>query len=150
MRERRQLRDVYGRIVCTLTRQMLSLSGKWSLFHGNDSHRSMPMLTIEPKLFTLKPKIKVYLNDGDRYPDYLARGDFLGRHFEINRVFPDGSEQLVACCSKQSMFSNGGAFFNTCVLDKQTYYLDIMPGVDAAFIVALCVIVDEQFYDNRN
>eukprot|EP00158_Paraphelidium_tribonemae_P004438 Partr_v1_DN26755_c1_g1_i4_m8937 putative Pfam:DUF567 len=145
---RRTLVDVTGKPVLTLSRKAFSMSGKWNLFRGASDDKSAQILSIEPKLFSLSPSIKIYLNDGDREPDFFCKGDFRAKRFQVLHRY-NGQDIQIAEISKESKFSSMSAFVKSQYSDKNKYFLNIVQGADTALIVALCVVVDELCHDQQ-
>jgi uncharacterized protein YxjI len=94
------------------------------------------------------PQINIYLNDGDREPDFRLKGSFMNgkRDFQIVDI-RGGGNTVIGSCKKERAFSGIGAFFNN-MIDKDVYYLTLNPGADAAFCVAICLLLDEFYHDS--
>jgi uncharacterized protein YxjI len=74
-RDKRTLLNQQGQPVVTLKKQLFSLGkSKWSCYRGNSTDQSL--FSVEPKIFTFTPNIKIYLKDGDREPDFQIKGNF--------------------------------------------------------------------------
>jgi hypothetical protein len=84
--------------------------------------------------------------------DFEARGNFGGRSFEVvYKGGPSGgSERVVAAVKKESSYANTDSYIRNKILDKQTYFLTVQPGVDVAFMVALATLIDEMVHDNKD
>jgi uncharacterized protein YxjI len=147
--QRRVLVDATGRPVLSMARKIMSMHKKWYMYRGGSTNGTR-VATIEPKLLTLSPNINVYLNDGDKIPDFKIRGDFLARNFDVYQLGTGGcGERLVASVRKQSRFQSISSYIKQSSYNKQTYNVTLQPGVDAAFVVGLCVAVDEHYRDDN-
>lgn len=145
MREKRVLVDASGRPACCLSKEVLTLrSQKWNLYAGGDFRHKLAV--IRPKMLSMSPTVLVMLNDGDRVPDFVAKGNFLAKKFEVYQV-QGGRERLVARVKKESRFSSAAAYLAAAVHDKQSYYITAEPGADLAFLTALCMCMDEMWHD---
>jgi uncharacterized protein YxjI len=147
--QRRVLRDAYGAPACCLMKKPMSLSGAWEVYAGGDfAHK---LLEVKPKMMSMTPVLAVNeVNDGDRLPDYYADGNFRAKSFDIVRCNPDGSRgAAVATIKAESKWSSGHNYVRAKD-NKDTYYARVQPGVDLAFISALCVIIDEVYRDEKD
>ncbi len=62
--DKRALIDVQtGAPIVSMERKLVSLAGRWALYDGQGQRR---IAEAKPVMMTLKPRIKVYLNDGDK------------------------------------------------------------------------------------
>jgi uncharacterized protein YxjI len=107
----------------------------------------MCLFTVEPKIFTLTPNIKIYLKDGDRNPDFKIKGNYRQRDFEILDI-RGGQRRLIAHC-KKTLPNSISSFISQAIFNADEYFLTVLPGTDAAFATALCVLLDELFQDEK-
>ncbi|WIA19859.1 hypothetical protein OEZ85_005762 [Tetradesmus obliquus] len=142
---KRQLLDAYGTPLLHMERKMMSLHGTWLLLRPSDGAK---LAELKSSLMSLTPSIKVYLNDGDKEPDYVIKGDFRSKRFSICQR-THGSDVPIAQVQKESRFANSTAFLMSMVTDAQKYFVTIEPGVDAAFVVALATLCDEIYNDKE-
>jgi uncharacterized protein YxjI len=142
-RDSRVLKDQTGKDLLVMKQMMFTLGMKWQA-NAPDGTR---LFTIEPKFFSLTPKIRIFLSDGDRDADFELRGSFMNgkRDFSIVDV-RGGRDTTIAECKKERAFSSVGAFFNN-MIDKDCYYLNLNQGADAAFCVAICLLLDEFYHE---
>jgi hypothetical protein len=92
------------------------------------------------------PFLQVYLNDGDKEEDFLIKGNFRAKHFEIIQKV-GGHERQIAGVKKESKFSSATAFLKSQLTESDKYFVTIEAGVDCAFVVALAILCDELFQD---
>ncbi|KAI8896918.1 tubby C-terminal-like domain-containing protein [Globomyces pollinis-pini] len=145
LRDKRVLLDSTNRPVVTLQKKLFSIGSKWEA----TSPTGQKLFSIEPKIFTLNPKINIYLNDGDREPDFQVKGKFLNRSRDFKVVDVRGGQKLVvATCNKQRAHESVGAFFKN-MMGKDVYYLSLHPGADAALCTSVCLLLDELFHDKN-
>eukprot|EP00798_Chlamydomonas_sp_ICE-L_P001875 gene1875-33292_t len=136
------------------------MHGKWIVSKpGNDDD---VIFTFEPHLLAITPKVDIYLKDGDREVDFYAKGNFREKHFQFYDKRGGGDGVKIGECKKQSMFKSLEAFagrdvyfldgqLTACFLlvRRDVYFLDVEPGVDYAFLVTICVLMDEKFHDKE-
>ena len=133
---KRDILDKNGKVVCALNKQLMSVRGIWNLYKGDSTDNKDRVATFEPKLFADKPEIKVYLSDGDREPDFAARGDFVKRCFDVSFLLEDQKEVVVARC--QPMLAAG---------KTDSLMVTIGTNLDIAMVIAICVCIDEAYCD---
>ncbi len=104
---------------------------------------------VKPALMSITPSFKVYFNDGDDTADLIAKGNFRARSFTINHKPRGGQERVVATVKKESSYSSMESFMRNSMLDAQSYFLHVEPGVDVAFMAALATLIDEMFHDGK-
>lgn len=141
---RRQLLDANNMPLLNMEKKMLSFRGRWFMTRADTGAR---VAELKPALMSLTPSITVYLNDGDREPDFEIKGDFRSKRFSISQRVPGRGEVQIASVERESRFASGTAFMMSVVTDAQKYFLTIEPGVDAAFVTALATLCDEIFND---
>lgn len=143
-RDKRTLLDNMGNPIITLRQKMFTIGKKWEAL----SPSGKVLFTIESKIFTLTPQVNIYLNDGDRDPDFRLKGKFINfeRDFEIIDLRHQ-QKMVVGNCNKQRAYSSLSAMWHNKVLGKDAYYLNLNPGADAAFCTAICLLLDEFFHD---
>jgi hypothetical protein len=127
-----------------MEKKMLSLHGSWIMSSAGTGGK---VAEIKPALASLTPAIKVYLNDGDKEPDFIIQGDFRGKRFTISQRSPGRGDRQIASVQRESRFANSTAFLMSVMTDAQKYFLTIEPGVDAAFVTALATLCDEIYND---
>eukprot|EP00878_Enallax_costatus_P044734 GHUV01053465.1.p1 GENE.GHUV01053465.1~~GHUV01053465.1.p1 ORF type:complete len:145 (-),score=36.77 GHUV01053465.1:707-1102(-) len=129
-----------------MEQKMMSLHGSWIMSRADNG---MKVAEIKPALASLTPSIKVYLNDGDKEPDFLIQGDFRSKRFVISQRTPGRGDVKIASVQKESKYANSTAFLMSVMTDAQKYLLTIDPGVDAAFVTALATLCDEISNDKQ-
>ncbi|KAJ3304655.1 hypothetical protein HDV03_002476 [Kappamyces sp. JEL0829] len=142
-RDKRTLLDANKTPILTLTKAVFSIGTKWQA-NSASGHK---LYSVENKIFTFTPCVNIFLNDGDRSPDFTIKGNFLQRDFKVTDV-RGGQKKVIAVCSKQRAFAGVGAFLNN-MMHIDSYDLTIQPGADAAFCVSICLLLDELFHDKR-
>ncbi len=105
------------------------------------------LFSVEPKIFTLKPHLNIYLNDGDREPDFKVSGSYMAKDFQIVDK-RGGVKRVIATCNKQRPYQSATAFLSS-MLGSDVYYINIEPGIDAAFITSICLLLDEFYNDKK-
>ena len=140
--DKRTLLDNNRSPILTMQKKLFSFGTKWQASLNNRM-----LFTVEPKIFTLKPHLNIYLNDGDREPDFKVSGSYRARDFQIVDK-RGGAKRVIATCSKQRPFQSSGAFLNH-MFGVDSYYINIEPGIDAAFITAICLLLDEFYHDKK-
>ena len=142
MNGQRTLIDASNMPVATLRKDVFSIRRGWSMCHAQTNQL---VCSLEAKIFTLTPNVKIYLNDGDKEPDFQVLGDFASRQFNIIQKLP-GYDRQLATCTRMLPFQSMSAFLQT-IAHKQSYYVHVEAGVDTSFIAAICTLIDELFLD---
>ena len=140
--EKRTLLDNNRVPVLSMEKKLFSFGTKWQASQSNRN-----LFTVEPKILTLKPHLNIYLNDGDREPDFKVSGSYTAKDFQIVDK-RGGAKRVIATCSKQRPHQSSAAFLNHMV-GADAYYINIEPGIDAAFITAICLLLDEFYHDEK-
>jgi uncharacterized protein YxjI len=138
-RSQRVLLDFSNVPVLTLEKKFAVFADKWVGFGTSTSHIKFG---LNRKLFSFSPMVFASIGGGENQ-DIVIRGSFWRRTYEIVDV---RTNQLLARCSLQNPLQTAEAFMSA-LFGKQNYYVTIEPGVDAAFIVSTCLIIDEMFHD---
>ena len=113
---------------------MISIPPKQELYAGDSSDRLLCQIKKQFALFQTKLTIPVHnLANGQELTIYL-KGNWLEKRASI--MMGDKHGQVIATVSRQISIKE--IFFK-----KQDYIVTIAPGVDAAFIVMVCVALDE-------
>ena len=146
---KRKLLDSNGAVVSELEAPLFSWY-KWHIIKNGNK-----LVTLSWPVFSVRPKVRVFLNNapkvatsegGKKIPNFVVRGKFWKNDYQIFEVQSPGVEVAIATCSKRYPFENMNAFFHH-LGSRDVYFLNINPGVDASFIVSLCICVDEIYHD---
>lgn len=78
------------------------------------------------------------------------QGDFLSYNYQVVQLMSGGRQRVVASVHTDSPFSSGGKLFNSMVLGTSTYRARIEPGVDAAFVLALVMLAEENMGERHD
>ncbi|KAL3141272.1 hypothetical protein ABBQ38_003607 [Trebouxia sp. C0009 RCD-2024] len=138
--EKRVLKNAQNQPVCSLKKKLMS-SGTWYISSGSSAGDKDRLATIKKGMENNTHSANVFLqgNSSQHFaqpiPDYSARGDFQNRSFFIYRGTIPVAE-VMRRVSGAEKFSG-----------KNQYALRVSPGIDCAFMVALCITVDELFND---
>lgn len=144
MGQKRTLLDNQSRPILLLSKNIFSFGTKWQ---ASDPNGNRLLYSVEPKIFSWKPHINIFLNDGDREPDFKVSGSMMKRDFQIFDK-RNGGKRLIASCSKQRPYQSAEAFLSH-MFGSDRYYLQIEPNTDAAFCVSLCLLLDELYNDEK-
>ena len=145
MHEKRTLIDA-NQIPClTLKKAIFSFGTKWTAYRGGET--TQKLFTVQPKIFSFSPQINIFLDDGDNEPDFKVKGSWLQKDFKITDV-RNGQKRVIAQCNKERMHQSVGAFFNA-FMGVDNYFVTIQPGVDTAFITAICCLLDDIYQDKK-
>ncbi|KAI8909551.1 tubby C-terminal-like domain-containing protein [Gorgonomyces haynaldii] len=129
MKGQRILKDRNRQPIMKMEKRLLSLTQKWQC----KSSGGQLLFTIEPKLMAFKPTVNVYLQDGDRHPDYYVKGSRDKHSFDIFK----SDKTMAATCHHE----------NHGTKNDDSYYLSIFPGADISLCVAICLTLDELYHD---
>ncbi|DBA00467.1 TPA: hypothetical protein N0F65_002710 [Lagenidium giganteum] len=139
---RKALLDIYYQPILLIKRQLLAFSPRYDLFANDDEGRLLA--TAKCKITRFQPRMSMpFINmiSGETCVMGLE-GDWLSRTAVI--WLERGNSGV--CMPVAKVYRPILTGRNMC-LDLQDYYIDIAPGVDAAVIVMLCVMLDED--ENR-
>jgi uncharacterized protein YxjI len=132
-RQKRILTDRDGVAICNLQKDVFSITKSQELNQGSDGPK---ICELHVKLH-LKAKVStsvVNLYNGEKV-DIFVKGNWLDKEIIISVGEMKAGGVPIAKITRRldikSMFS------------KDTYFVTIAPGVDAAFIVALCIALDK-------
>lgn len=128
---KKHLYDAEGRSLVDLDKKMVSLHGTWLLTRSADGSR---IAEVKPS----KKIMNVYLNDGDKQPDYTIHGK--SKKFTIKDCHRENA--VVATLVKGATGFLAGCMKPKTKAEAGKYTLTIQPGVDAAFITALAMICE--------
>lgn len=146
MKEKRTLLDINRSPILTMTKRLFTIGSKWNVHRGSSSKKEL-LYTVENKVMTFTPHINIYLNDGDRNPDFVVTGNFGRKDFEIFDA-RKSSRVLIGSVSKQRPFESFTALISNR-MGADCYYLNINQGHDAAFFVTICLLLEE-FYSEQD
>ncbi|KIZ03657.1 hypothetical protein MNEG_4300 [Monoraphidium neglectum] len=149
MSDKRVLMDASGQSVVGMAKKLLSMKPTWIMYRGASFAQGTQVAVVKAH-HSLTPSVSVYLNDGDKESDFKIRGNFRSKRFAITqKLGSGGQERPIAEVKKESKFSSVTAFLTSAMTAADNYFIHIEPGVDAAFIVAIAVLVDELFHDEK-
>lgn len=138
-RSQRFLLDFKNAPVLTLEKKLALFADKWVGFNTSNGEIKFG---LRRKMFTFSPMVFASIGGGENQ-DIVVRGGFWRRNYEM---IDARSNMLLARCSLQSPLQSSQAFMSA-LFNRQNYYVTIEPGVDAAFVVSTCLILDEMFHD---
>jgi len=141
LREKKVLLDNVGHPICNLKEALFTLSDRFTLYAGNDSDKQI--CKIQTQLNFLKAKVSVAFADAvtgaQRY--IVLKGDWRSKSCVIFWGEPKSGGIPIAKVYRPTVG-------RSLLLDKQDYYLEVVPGVDIALMVMLCIALDEHAKDN--
>ncbi|KAK0525387.1 hypothetical protein OC835_005626 [Tilletia horrida] len=136
---KKDILDATGKPLFTLRRKHLSLHMTYEGYApGTDSD---PLFVVKAS-FSFGTKLTATFNNraGAGEPVTLVlKGDLFDRKAEIS------TESGVPVARISRSFANLGELF----FDQQTYFLTIAPGVDAALLLAICIVLDEKSNEEK-
>ncbi|KAI9335141.1 tubby C-terminal-like domain-containing protein [Obelidium mucronatum] len=144
MRDKRTLLDANTGVPVVRLEKKFGLGKKWQASGPSGN----VLFTIESQMFSFTPQISVYLNDGDRNPDYKVTGSFMAKDFQLFDI-RNGGNTVVGNCKKERPF-NLNAFISTVLMNKDSYFLTLNPGADVSLWVSVCVLLDELFHEENS
>lgn len=134
LREKKVLHDSQGQPIWIMKDQYAFGPNPQDLFLPHN--KNQPIATIQPKWTMWKAKMTV------RVPNQIEGGTTLislkgdPMNHACSITLPEKGNIEIA--KIQRVFNATDIFFN-----QQTYHVSIVPGIDAAIIVALCISFDE-------
>jgi uncharacterized protein YxjI len=138
LKDKKQLFDINSQPVCNLKKEILSFfAPKQYLYAGADSQQLLCTFTKSFTFFKAKVVVEV-LNKAN---GQMVQVHLKGNWFERNATISIGSMKeggiLIAQVSRVA-FNMKEIFAG-----NQTYYVNMAPGCDAAFITMFCIALDE-------
>jgi uncharacterized protein YxjI len=135
----RTLKNAGGKAIASMKQKMLSSSKTWYINPPNGKEH---LATIRKETITGQAVASVFLagNTSNLFatgnPDITARGDFKAHSFWIywrNQPMAEVNRQIHGALERFT--------------SKNSYAVRVLPGMDAAFVVAFVTILDELFND---
>lgn len=129
---RKEFYDASGRHLFTVIKRILAIH---ATFDGVDPKDDDKVLFTVKKGFSLGAKLSV------KFKNIIADGQ--EQRFELRGDWFDRKAELT--WNGVPVARIGRSFLNIreAMFDKQTYYLSVAPGVDAAMLVAVAICLDE-------
>ena len=119
-------KDANGNKFCSVERRIVAATTCYDIYNT----KGTCIAKIDREMITLTPKYKFYYEgDLNPFPDYYAEGSFLDRIY----TFKSGNGEVIGKASKAI----------EAIRDVDRYQVDIAGGVDAAAILAMAVVIDE-------
>ncbi|RZC55826.1 hypothetical protein C5167_014675 [Papaver somniferum] len=158
IRDRRVLVDAAGVPLVSLQQKIVTCHRRWQLYRGDSSDSKDLLFSVKKsKLLQLKTSLNVFLasNTSENVCDFKIKGSFFERSCAI---YAGDSNNIIAQRHKLCLIGYGYAArhvlsrdaqmrkkhtVQSIVLDQDTYSITVYPNVDYAFIVALCVVLNE-------
>jgi uncharacterized protein YxjI len=140
-KQKKVLLDRDGVPICNLQQKVFSFTKSQELYKGSDGPQ---ICDVQAKFTFFKTKITaniVNLFNGQNLTIFI-KGNWMEREAVISIGNIKHGGVPIAHISRSIDLM--GIFFA-----KDTYFASITPGVDAAFIVMLCVAIDEICRDNK-
>jgi uncharacterized protein YxjI len=126
LRETFELKDAYGNLLILIRKKFFSLRETMEIEDG-----SGVVATVRPAFFSpIRHRYNVDLADGSRLE---AVGNFVDKDWELT----DGGGQVIGRISRQ--------WFRI----RDTYGVEVEPGVDDALIIAIAVCIDRIYEDEK-
>ncbi|KAF5343429.1 hypothetical protein D9758_011857 [Tetrapyrgos nigripes] len=135
LRSRMEFYDLRGQLLFIVKRKLMSMH---ITFEGHTPDESKVLFTVKNSWRTFgSARAKITFTNIDGQETELAlRGDFFDRKASVTLGDPEGP---LLCRISRSFLNK-----RYLLTGKDTYYLTIAPGVDAAFMAAICVCLDEK------
>ncbi|KND00253.1 uncharacterized protein SPPG_04584 [Spizellomyces punctatus DAOM BR117] len=144
LREKKTFLDAYGQPIMNMKQQLLAFVPNHTLYYGNDSQNKI--LDIRAHFTLMKPKLSVNFTDKiSGIPCEIGlKGNWLARRSLIwIDIGCKGEANRIFVAKVTSPLLTGRTVF----FDKSDYLLTVMPGIDIALLVAICVALDERSRD---
>ncbi|MCL7021518.1 hypothetical protein MKW94_005520 [Papaver nudicaule] len=142
IRDRRVLVDAAGVPLVSLQQKIFTCHRRWQVYRGDSSDSKNLLFSVKKsKLLQIKTKLHVFLasNTAEEVCDFKIKGSY----YERSCVICHGdSKNIIAQMHKKHTV-------RSIVLGKDTYSITVYPNVDYAFIVALCVVLNEINMDRK-
>jgi len=130
-----------GEVVAHIRKKLLGVGDSWVVETPAGAHVAI----IKDPMFNILASLDVKLADRTTLE---VEGGFLQKSFNIKRERL-GFDPIIATVKKESKFAGTSAFIREHVLDKQSYYVRVEPGEDAALMVCIAVVIDEMYNEEQ-
>ncbi|KAI3849641.1 hypothetical protein MKW92_014118 [Papaver armeniacum] len=143
IRDRRVLVDAAGAPLVSLQQKIVTCHRRWQVYRGDSSDSKDLLFSVKKSsLLQLKTSLHVFLasNTAEEACDFKIKGSFFERSCAI---YAGDSNNIIAQMRKKHTVQS-------IVLDKDTYQITVYPNVDYAFVVALCVVLNEINMDRKD
>ncbi|KAL7752965.1 hypothetical protein RI367_001416 [Sorochytrium milnesiophthora] len=135
VRDKKVLLDASGQPVLNIKDRISFPHKGFSIYVGGHSERKVAHISQKMQMTGATILIDVTLLDG-RQTQLVIKGSYAAFSAFIFAGHPRSGGQLLAKISRQP------SIFGT-ILERDRYVLQVAPGVDVAFMVALCIVLDE-------
>ncbi|KAE8222864.1 hypothetical protein CF319_g4009 [Tilletia indica] len=137
----KHVKDATGQTLFTLKKKLISLH---MTYEGYAPGSDDALFTVKSS-FSFGTKLTATFTNraaggGGEPVTLVLKGDLFDRKAEIC------TEAGVPVARISRSFANMGQLF----FDTQTYILTIAPGVDAALLLAICIVLDEKANEDKN
>jgi len=120
------MKDESGRKFCSVERRMVAASTCYDIYRDGEL-----IAKIEREWLSLTPKYQWYYEGDDNpFGDFFAEGSFSDRMYTFKS--PGGIETIARVRRGEEVFK-----------DVDNYVVDVAAGVDAAAIIAMAIVIDE-------
>lgn len=140
MRDSKKMYSRDGKTLFKMTEAFISMRSKMFI---QDSRNGAKYSIRKKGIIPLLGTSTIYVwnrNKSSRKPWLKIKGDLLRKRFKIKEV---------ATGRKVASVRRKGMNFNHLVMDKQTYFVRVEPGQDAALMVFLAVAIDENYHEEE-
>lgn len=127
------LMDAYGRCLLTLRRKRPSLHNRWEGYQGERKEGAKPIFSVK-RLWMIGRSgltVEIYQNPGE---EYQIEGSFSQRSCTI---YDSATKEVMAEIRRKVDVSAN------IILGKDVFSLLLKPGFDAAFAMALVLVLDQ-------
>jgi uncharacterized protein YxjI len=140
-KDKKVMTDNMGVPICNMQAKIFSFTRSQELYKGKDGPK---ICGVNAKFTFMKAKITANVTNAHNGQQVLVcvKGNWLEKNAIIS--IGDMKQGGVPIAQVSRSLDLKELFFS-----KQTYYVTIAPGVDAAFIAMLCVAIDEVCRDNK-
>jgi uncharacterized protein YxjI len=126
LRETFELKDAYGNLLILIRKRLFSMRETMEIENGNGV-----IATVRPAFFSpIRHRYNIDLADGSRLE---AVGNFVDKDWQLT----DGGGQVVGRISRQ--------WFRI----RDTYGVEVEPGMDDALAIAIAVCIDRIYEDEK-
>ncbi|KAI4378855.1 hypothetical protein MLD38_016279 [Melastoma candidum] len=137
LHHRRFLLDAAGNPLLTLQQKMISAHDRWKAYRGESSDEKDLLFTVKRSsmIQLLGTKLHVFLanNTSEDRCDFRVEGSWLERSCVI---YAGDSNSVIAQMHKKHTVQS-------MLLGKDRFMVTVYPNVDAAFVAAIIVILEE-------
>ena len=146
MQQKRIMEDTEGRAICGFRKKMMSMSGAAHITVDDQSGATLAIATIKRQ----SSGADIYLHNPPMHTDYVTTDGLpVAIHVEGNMVRKEYDFMMGNMNDNPFKIARVNRKFKL-INAQDSYFIEIGPNVDVAFMSMCTYAIDELFSDNKN